>query len=92
MRKILTTILAVSVLVVFTGLSTAIASEDMDPAKALFEEKCSACHTTEKPLGKTKDKDGWTATVKRMQEKKPGHISDEEAAKIIDYLTKTRGM
>lgn len=62
-----------------------------DGAKALFEAKCSTCHPTSRPLGKTKDEAGWTATVKRMQQVNGCPITDEEAARIIAYLTRIRG-
>ena len=60
-------------------------------AQALFETKCSDCHELSRPLGKNKDRDGWTATVNRMQGKKPGWISGAEAEEIIGYLVKERG-
>jgi cytochrome c5 len=60
-------------------------------AKALFESKCSICHPVSRPLGKTKDRKGWTATVTRMQQGNGCPITDEEAGVIIGYLTKIRG-
>lgn len=60
-------------------------------AKDLFETKCSACHSLERPLGKNKDRDGWTETVQRMREKRAGWISDEEGRAIVDYLVRERG-
>jgi cytochrome c5 len=63
-----------------------------DPeARALFESKCSICHPVSRPLGKTKDRAGWTTTVTRMQKVNGCPITDEEAGVIIDYLTKIRG-
>lgn len=63
-----------------------------DPdATALFESKCSACHSVNRPLGKTKDRAGWTATVTRMQKVNGCEITDEEAQTIIDYLARIRG-
>lgn len=64
---------------------------DMDKAKQVFETKCSKCHATERPASKTKTKEGWTATVKRMQSKNPAWIGDEEAETIIKYLSKAHG-
>jgi len=72
--------------------SGAIASEGNEAAKELFEAKCSACHATSRPLGKNKDRAGWEQTVKRMQGKRSGHISDAEAETIINYLAEIRGM
>lgn len=62
-----------------------------DASKALLETKCSVCHGADRPMSKNKDKAEWEATVKRMQAKKPDNFNDDEAKKIIDYLTKVRG-
>ena len=59
--------------------------------RALFEAKCPVCHDLGRPLGKTKDRSGWTATVKRMQQVNRAPINDQEADEIIDYLVKVRG-
>jgi len=45
-------------------------------AKSAFDVKCSACHGTDRPLGKSKSRADWTATVQRMGAKKPGHLSE----------------
>ncbi|HEX9190924.1 MAG TPA: hypothetical protein VF847_02435 [Candidatus Deferrimicrobiaceae bacterium] len=66
--------------------------EPGDPkAKALFESKCSVCHALSRPLGKNKDRNGWTNTVTRMQRVNGCPVSDEEAKAIIDYLVVVRG-
>jgi hypothetical protein len=63
-----------------------------DPqAKALFEAKCSVCHELSRPLGRTKDRSGWTTTVTRMQKVNGCPITDAEAKRIIDYLVTIRG-
>ena len=63
-----------------------------DPkAKALFESKCAACHPLSRPLGKNKDRDGWTKTVVRMQKGNGCDITDAEAKAIVDYLVAIRG-
>ena len=68
------------------------AAEEGDPkAKALFEAKCSACHELSRPLGKNKDRDGWTKTVTRMQKVNGCNITDGEAKTIVDYLVAVRG-
>lgn len=56
-------------------------------AKSTFDVKCSACHGTDRPLGKNKSRADWTATVQRMGAKKAGHLSDAEAATIAAYLS-----
>ena len=63
-----------------------------DPkAKALFEAKCSVCHELSRPLGKNKDRSGWTTTVTRMRKVNQCPITDGEAKTIIDYLVAVRG-
>ena len=59
-------------------------------AKSTFDVKCSACHGTDRPLGKSKSRADWAATVQRMGAKKPGHLSDAEAATISAYLSLVR--
>ena len=58
--------------------------------KNTFEAKCSACHGTDRPLGKSKSAADWLATVQRMSGKKPGHLTEAEAADIAAYLSITR--
>ena len=59
-------------------------------AKNTFEAKCSACHGTDRPLGKSKSAADWRSTVQRMSGKKPGHLTEAEAADIAAYLAITR--
>jgi mono/diheme cytochrome c family protein len=59
-------------------------------AKNTFEAKCSACHGTDRPLGKSKSAADWLATVQRMSGKKPGHLNEAEVADITAYLAVAR--
>jgi len=59
--------------------------------KTLFEQKCSVCHELTRATSLTETKDGWAAIVKQMQGKKEGWISDDEAAKIVDFLAAEHG-
>jgi mono/diheme cytochrome c family protein len=59
-------------------------------AKSTFVTKCSTCHSTDRPLGKSKTAADWLSTVKRMAEKKPGHLSDQEIAAVAAYLALER--
>jgi len=61
-----------------------------DPAKALFESKCSACHSTDRPKSKKKDKAEWEQTVQRMK-KNGAKLTDDEVKAIVEYLAKTYG-
>jgi mono/diheme cytochrome c family protein len=58
--------------------------------KNTFEAKCSKCHGIDRPLGKSKSAADWLATVQRMSGKKPGHLTEAEAADIAAYLSITR--
>ncbi len=60
-------------------------------AEKLFESRCSVCHSIDRPKSKTKTKEGWEATVVRMQNKSSGLISDKEASIISEYLAETYG-
>ena len=57
--------------------------------KALYRNRCSACHTLERVylmLERDRDNAQWALTVKRMQARAPEWITDAEANQIIDYL------
>ena len=58
--------------------------------KNTFEAKCSACHGIDRPLGKSKSAADWKSTVQRMSGKKPGHLTEAEAADIAAYLSIVR--
>ncbi|GAB6062663.1 photosystem P840 reaction-center cytochrome c-551 [Deferrisoma palaeochoriense] len=88
MRRWLTCLALVSALVA----GPAVAQEfDLEAAKALFEQKCSACHSLDRPLKKNKDRAGWEKTVSRMARYASGMISPEDADIIVEYLTRVRG-
>lgn len=82
------------VLILFMVLSgTAVFSDeekDTD-AGALFESKCSLCHSISRPKSKKKSAEGWRSTVMRMKNSNNCPITDEEAGKIINYLTEHYG-
>jgi cytochrome c5 len=59
-------------------------------AKTLFEKKCSACHSADRPKSLKKTNEEWAKTVTRMKEK-TANITNDEASMIIDYLAKTYG-
>jgi len=71
----------------------AIEEKSVDPSKAykaLFEKKCSQCHSLEKVLEmqNQKDADWWRATVKRMSEKPHANISKADLEHIMSYILK----
>ena len=67
-----------------------ITAEDSD-AKALFKKRCSLCHSTSRPLGKTKSSKEWEKTVMRMKGYAGDRISDQDANIITVYLAEIRG-
>ena len=74
------------------GVETAPAGPPADAkAKALFEAKCSIGHLHSRPLGKNKDRKGWTEDGTRMRKVDGCPITDEEDRVIIDSLVTIRG-
>ncbi len=84
---------SVAAAILFLGVAfqPAPSRADESKAKALFEAKCSICHSLSRPLGEHKDLAGWTKTVTRMQKQNGCPITDQEAKMIIDYLVSVRG-
>lgn len=83
------TIFLLLILVLIPSLLFAI---DDKTAKAIFESKCSICHSLDWPLERRKTADGWKETVKRMRSKTAGNvISNEDEKIIVEYLTNVRG-
>lgn len=87
--------LAAAGIIVSAGLTTplrpvAADTPKIDPTqvKALYAEKCSACHNLPSPQEKGYTRAEWQRTVNQMLTKY--HASDEiapsEAARIVDYL------
>jgi mono/diheme cytochrome c family protein len=87
-KKIL--IVIIISLLVLTGLSLYAAEATKVDAKALFEKKCSQCHSADRPKSKKKTAAEWESTVARMQ-KNGCPVTDEEAKIIVDYLANTYG-
>ena len=56
--------------------------------KALYGEKCSACHNLPDPVEKSYSRAEWQRTVSRMlnKHKASDSISPPQAAQIVDYL------
>jgi len=78
-----------------TTTSAAVKDETTTEVQALFESKCSYCHSIDRAKSKKKTRSGWEVTVKRMQDvngaRAKAGLTDEEAEKIIDYLAETYG-
>ena len=54
--------------------------------KALFEKKCTTCHTLERSLGVQADRAGWESTIKRMITKGAA-IDKAQVEPILGHLT-----
>jgi mono/diheme cytochrome c family protein len=63
----------------------------LKPAKAIFEAKCSLCHSIGRPLGTNKTPAEWSETVTRMQKKAPEKISAADVKAIVAYLNSVQG-
>lgn len=72
-----------------TGAARA-ASDAGSPAQKLYQSRCSACHSLDRPEKKNKDRVGWERTVSRMRGYSPGQLSENEATAILEYLVRTR--
>jgi mono/diheme cytochrome c family protein len=55
-------------------------------AKSVFQQKCSVCHSLERPLKKNKEFQAWVETVSRMAAKKPEYLTEEEIQAISGFL------
>ncbi|MCJ7501065.1 hypothetical protein MUP29_12520 [bacterium] len=68
---------------------------DLEAAKVTFEDVCSKCHATSRPLGKKKDQAGWESTVLRMssyhERQMGGPVSDDDQKAIVQYLLSVAG-
>lgn len=69
--------------------AVAVAPEDA-PLQTMLESTCTACHTLDRVNNKKGDKDAWTTTVTRMIGKGAA-LSDQDAPRMIDFLSRTRG-
>jgi cytochrome c5 len=82
------------VIVLFLTVSaiTVYGVEEAVNAKSLFEQKCSLCHSIDRPKSKQKSADAWKSTVMRMKNTNGAPVSDEEAKIIIEYMTENYGI
>jgi cytochrome c2 len=60
--------------------------KDIPETQALFENKCSRCHSIDRPLYALKPLTEWPKIIERMRNKAPGWITEEEAEIITSYL------
>jgi hypothetical protein len=78
----------ISFFLIFTFTGKKAYSETMEP-KALFEKRCSRCHSLDK-TNRTESADYWKATVQKMKKKFFSGIKDTDAAIITEYLIQTK--
>jgi len=57
---------------------------------ALVSALCTQCHPPDRVASAHKDRNGWTATIARM-EAHGLQVTDQQRQSIIDYLTKQDG-
>ncbi len=90
MKKV---ILGLLLIVFLTSSGGAVYAEEETgvDAKALFNQKCSICHSIDSPKSKKKAADEWKSTVMRMKNVNGAPVTDDEAQAIIDYLSKHFG-
>jgi hypothetical protein len=63
------------------------------PDAVLVRAKCSICHSVDYiPMNsRFLNRSGWDATVRKMVKVMGAPIADDEAMRIVDYLTKNYG-
>jgi hypothetical protein len=59
---------------------------ELAAAKALWERKCTRCHTLARVGKHDASKEPWPDLVASMRAKKPGWITDADMAQIVKYL------
>ena len=59
-------------------------------ATNLVTTVCASCHTLDRVKNKVADKDGWTATVTRMQEK-GADLTDAQVPVVVEFLARAAG-
>jgi mono/diheme cytochrome c family protein len=93
MKKTLISIVAGAffILPVFSACSAEKQTGQATDTKALFEKKCSTCHSIDKPKSQKKTQTEWTETVMRMKNKNGAPVNDDEAKAIAEYLAKNYG-
>jgi cytochrome c5 len=70
----------------FIGATAGVAVEMS--GRALFEKKCGACHSIDRPKSQGKTRAEWQATVLRMK----GHgaaLTDADIRAVVDHLAGT---
>lgn len=60
--------------------------EEISANQALFEDKCSLCHSIDRPLFALKSLEEWPKIVEQMRNKNQEWITEEEAQIITSYL------
>lgn len=91
MQTLLRVGLFLTPLVVIALISVSGITAEESGAKGLFLKRCSLCHPTSRPLGKTKSSEEWEKTVLRMKGYAGDRISDKDAKIIAGYLAEVRG-
>jgi mono/diheme cytochrome c family protein len=89
-RRVAIVLLAALTLTVGVGCARRPLGPDAE-ARKLFETKCTRCHTLDRVAKHDPGEEPWPELVNEMQGKKPGWISDEDAADIVQHLEKTHG-
>src|ERR1044071_2761955 len=68
------------------GAAPAVKGPDAVAAN-LVNTVCASCHSLDRVKNKVADKDGWTTTVSRMQEK-GADLTNEQVPVVAEYLTR----
>ena len=90
MKKLIVSLVGVSAWVI-SGAAAFSAERSAGDVKALFEQKCSTCHTVTRSTSQMKTAREWERTVLRMKNVNGASVTDQEARMIIEYLVKNHG-
>lgn len=86
MRKLFVHVAAFLPLVALVIVAQGPAGPDAE-ATNLVNTACTACHTLDRVKNKTADRDEWTATVTRMQDKGAA-LTDQQVPLIVEFLAR----
>ena len=89
MKKNWTLLSLIIAFALFLGPVPGIAADENLEPKALFQKRCTKCHSLDK-TNRKEDPEWWRATVTKMKGKFFSGISDRDMQIIADYLVETR--
>jgi hypothetical protein len=75
----------VAFIVVIAAACTSAPSRPMTSGELLYRAKCTSCHRAYEPHEQSPQK--WVGTIDKMEALKKVHLSPEDRAEILSYLS-----